>query len=667
MNTINKPNKSKQINLVLIAGLMILLSTSSYSIQDLSHSQMAPSDTVLPHKAVVYQVFTRLYGNTNTNNKPWGTISDNGVGKFSDFTELALKDIKSLGVTHIWFTGVPHHALIQDYSQIGISHDDPDVVKGRAGSPYAVKDYYNVNPDLADDPAKRLEEFEALIARTHAQGMKVIIDIVPNHVARGYHSSYSTAESANNSAYSNTYNSAAKNFGANDDTSLSYARHNNFYYVQGEDFSVPNVAQRPLGGESHPLADGQFHESPAKWTGNGLRLAKPDKNDWYETVKINYGVRPDGSHDFPTLPANFAAKTTAEHLRFWQRQAPESIPDSWKKFNHISQYWLEKGVDGFRYDMAEMVPVEFWSYLNSHIKHTNPSAFLLAEVYNPALYEDFIRLGRMDYLYDKVGLYDTLKAVIRGEKGTREIANTQSRVAPFADHMLHFLENHDEQRIPSADFAGSPEAALPAMVVSATLSRSPTLIYFGQDVGEKGKDTAGFGAPTRTSIFDYIGVPAHQRWMNGGRFDGGKSSDSEKLLRTYYRRLLNLSRTEPALKGDYMALESSDDKVFSFSRYSKEQQLIIVSNFDAKQARSITLALDKSLIKAWGKESDYLSASMNSACTLTFTDLLNPNKKQYPLRPMSDDKAAAKLQLTLAPLGSLVLALVINPCEKLQN
>lgn len=627
---------------------------------------MAPSDNVLPHKAVVYQVFTRLYGNTNTNNKPWGTISDNGVGKFSDFTELALKDIKSLGVTHIWFTGVPHHALIQDYSQIGISHDDPDVVKGRAGSPYAVKDYYNVNPDLADNPAHRLAEFEALIERTHAQGMKVIIDIVPNHVARGYQSSYSAADSAtnsaNNSTYNNTNNSAAENFGANDDTSLSYARHNNFYYVQGENYSVPDVTTLPLGGEAHPLSDGKFHESPAKWTGNGSRLAKPDKNDWYETVKINYGVRPDGSHDFPALPTTFKQKNTAEHLAFWQAQALDAIPDSWKKFTHITQYWQTKGVDGFRYDMAEMVPVEFWSYLNSHIKHTNPHAFLLAEVYTPSLYEDYIQLGKMDYLYDKVGLYDTLKAVIRGEKSTSEIATTQALVAPFADHMLHFLENHDEQRIPSADFAGSPEAALPAMVISATISRSPTLIYFAQDVGEAATQAAGFGAATRTSIFDYIGVPAHQRWMNGGKFDGGQSSDSEKQLRAYYQRLLNLSRTEPALKGDYMALNTSDDKVFSFSRYSKEQQLVIVSNFDAKQARNITLTLDKPLIKAWGKKSDELSASMNSACTLSFTDLLNPNKKQYPLRPMSDDKAAAKLQLTLAPLESLVLALSASAC-----
>ena len=138
------------------------------------------------HKIVIYHVFTRLFGNTNTNNKPWGTIEENGVGKFADFNKKALTEIKNLGVTHIWYTGVPHHAVINDYTEIGISNDDPDVVKGRAGSPYAVKDYYNVNPDLAKNPSNRLKEFKSLIERTHKAGMKVIIDIVPNHVARKY-------------------------------------------------------------------------------------------------------------------------------------------------------------------------------------------------------------------------------------------------------------------------------------------------------------------------------------------------------------------------------------------------------------------------------------------------------------------------------------------------
>ena len=239
-------------------------------------------ETMKPQKAVVYQVFTRLFGNTNTTNKPWGTIEENGVGKFNDITDTVLEELKKLGVSHVWYTGVPHHAVIRDYSAIGISDDDPDVVKGRAGSPYAVKDYYQVNPDLAEDPSKRMEEFEALIARNHAHGLKVIIDIVPNHVARKY-------EGKNNPE-------GVSDFGANDDTTQEYKRDNNFYYVPGQPFQVQKAMKgyQPLGGEKHPLADGKFDENPAKWTGNGSRKAQPDFNDWYETVKINYGVSPEG-------------------------------------------------------------------------------------------------------------------------------------------------------------------------------------------------------------------------------------------------------------------------------------------------------------------------------------------------------------------------------------
>ena len=219
-------------------------------------------------KPVVYQVFTRLFGNKNTTNKPWGTIDDNGVGKFSDFTDTALLGIKALGVSHIWYTGVPHHALIGDYTKFGINNDDPDVVKGRAGSPYSVKDYYSVNPDLADNPAKRLEEFEALISRTHQQGMKVIIDIVPNHIARDYQSLGKPK--------------GVRDFGADDDKTVEFSADNDFYYVVGEDFKVPesNDGYAPLGGEKHPLADGIFNESPAKWTGNASRVAQPSINDW---------------------------------------------------------------------------------------------------------------------------------------------------------------------------------------------------------------------------------------------------------------------------------------------------------------------------------------------------------------------------------------------------
>jgi oligosaccharide 4-alpha-D-glucosyltransferase len=540
-------------------------------------------------KPVVYQVFTRLFGNTVTTNKPWGTIEENGVGKFKDFTNAALAGIRELGVTHIWYTGVPHHAVIRDYTAYGISNDDPDIVKGRAGSPYSVKDYYNVNPDLAVDPARRLEEFAALIKRTHDNDMKVIIDIVPNHVARSYES---TARP-----------DGIEDFGANDDTSVEWARDNNFYYVIGENFSVPE-GYAPLGGEQHALADAQFDESPAKWTGNGSRAARPQIDDWFETVKINYGVRPDGSYAFERLPPAARDWSIEEHAAFWN---DKDVPDSWNKFREITLYWIGKGVDGFRYDTAELVPVEFWSYLNSSIKRVNPDAFLIAEVYNPTLYRDYISLGRMDYLYDKVGLYDTLKPIMQGKTSSDAIAATHAEVLDIEQHMLHFLENHDEQRIASASFAGDANKAKPAMVVSALISRSPTMIYFAQDVGEPGNGDAGFGDPTRTSIFDYWGVPAHQRWMNGGKFDGGKLTDNEKDLRDFYSRLLTFSANNPTMHGDYAEIHSHnrkldngyDERLFSFVRWTDDERLVVVSNFSDTADYELTLALPDAIISEW--------------------------------------------------------------------
>ncbi|MGB5463476.1 MAG: alpha-amylase family glycosyl hydrolase [Aureibaculum sp.] len=544
-------------------------------------------------KKVVYQVFTRLFGNVNTNNKPWGTIEENGVGKFNDFTDQALQEIKQLGVSHMWYTGILHHATITDYTAFGISNDDPDIVKGRAGSPYAVKDYYNVNPDLAVDPAKRLEEFQQLIERTHQNGMKVIIDIVPNHVARKY-------EGKSNPK-------GVSDLGANDNINVEYDRNNNFYYIVGEEFKVPEWRNgyRPLGGEPHELADGKFKEVPAKWTGNGSRLAQPDMNDWYETVKINYGIRPDGSKDFTELPQEFRTEDHKKHFEFWK---DKDVPDSWIKFRDIAIYWITKGVDGFRYDMAEMVPVEFWSYMNSSIKMKNPDAFLLAEVYNPDLYRDYIQLGKMDYLYDKVALYDSIKHIMKGYGWTDHIVNVQAELEDIEKHMLRFLENHDEQRIPSPDFAGSAEKGRPAMVVSATLNTAPTMIYFGQEVGEPGAENAGFGSQTRTSIFDYIGVPHFQRWVNNKKFDGGQLSESEKSLRDFYKRLLNVTINSNALIGAYKEIhmfnrehtENYDHRVFSFVRWSDDEKLIIVSNFDADKNYEFDLKIPKIVIDEWG-------------------------------------------------------------------
>lgn len=540
----------------------------------------------------IYQVFTRLFGNTNSNNMPWGTIEQNGIGKFSDFTDKALSEIKALGITHIWYTGVPHHAVINDYTEFGIENDHPSVVKGRAGSPYAVKDYYSVNPDLADDPSQRNQEFLALIQRTHNAGMKVIIDIVPNHVARIY------------KGFNNPQ--GVSDFGANDDTSVEYHRDNNFYYIPKQAFSLPNELTKapPLGGEHHPDLTQPYQEFPAKWTGNGSRLAKPNFDDWYETVKVNYGVKPDGSKDFAQLPPEFRHKDHTEHFEFWQNK---SVPDSWIKFRDIALYWTKLGVDGFRYDMAEMVPVEFWSYMNSWIKHENPDAFLMAEVYQPKLYRDYIQLGKMDYLYDKVDLYDSLKTIMQGHGSTREIGRIQHQLADIEHHMLHFLDNHDEQRIASPEFAGSADKGKPAMLISACLSSAPTMIYFGQEVGEPGAEMAGFGQPSRTSIFDYIGVPHHQRWMNHGKFDGGLLSESEKSLREFYKKLLNLTLNCSALTGQYHDLYAANfdnfadmqDQLFAFARSDEKQQLIIAANFSDTQSKTLELIIPNELIQTW--------------------------------------------------------------------
>ncbi len=555
--------------------------------------------SVMKKKEVVYQVFTRLFGNTNTNNKPWGTLEENGVGKFNDFTDKALTEIKDLGVTHIWYTGVPHHDVITDYTKYGISNDDPDIVKGRAGSPYAVKDYYNVNPDLAENVENRLQEFEALIERSHNAGLKVLIDIVPNHVARNYQSL--------------TNPEGTTDFGAEDDTSVTYAVNNNFYYNPGEPFKVPNWENgyQPLGGENHPKADSKFEEVPAKWTGNGSRASQPNMNDWYETVKVNYGINPDGQKDFDELPEGFDNEDYKAHYNFWK---DKTVPNSWVKFKDIALYWTAKGVDGFRFDMAEMVPVEFWSYMNSHIKMQNPDAFLLAEVYQPHLYRDYIKKGKMDYLYDKVQLYDTLKHVMQGHGSTYNIPPIQEDLKDIEHHMLHFLENHDEQRIASPDFAGNAKKGKPAMVVSATISTSPTMVYFGQEFGEKAEEDLGFGDPTRTSIFDYGTVPSVVRWVNNKQFDGGQSTEGEKSLRDFYKRLLNFTINSDALMGDYQDLqhynqqhtEWYNDKVLSFARWSEDEKLIIISNFNAENTYGFELQLPEDLVsKLELKDGDY--------------------------------------------------------------
>ncbi len=504
-------------------------------------------------KVVIYQLMTRLFGNKNTTNKPYGTIEENGVGKFNDINPAALRSLKGMGITHVWYTGVIEHAVLTDYTKFGIALDDADVVKGRAGSPYAIKDYYDVNPDLATDVPNRMTEFEHLVDRTHAEGLKVIIDFVPNHVARSYKSDKKPA--------------GVKDLGETDDRNVAFSANNNFYYLPGQSFHVP-AGYKPLGSNAFPTLDGKFEETPAKVTGNDQFTASPGVNEWFETVKLNYGV----------------------DIQNGRRTFFDPVPDTWVKMKDILVYWANKKVDGFRCDMAEMVPVEFWNWAIPQVKEINKDIVFIAEIYNPAQYNNYISNGQFDFLYDKVQLYDTLRSLVRGESSTRDIHaiyQTQENIHP---NMLHFLENHDEQRIASPFFAGDPWKAIPAMVISATLDNGPVMIYFGQEVGEAGAGAEGFSSEDgRTTIFDYWGVPQHQKWMNGGKFNGDSLSLEQKQLRSFYSDLLTLSSKNAALvDGEYADLTASNiaagnftDKVHAFMRFAGEERLLILTSFNA--------------------------------------------------------------------------------------
>ena len=475
-------------------------------------------------KLVIYQLFVRLFGNKKESTVHYGSITENGSGKFADITCKALGELKLLGATHVWYTGVLEHSTMTDYCAFGIAPDDPDVVKGRAGSPYAVKDYYDVDLDLSLAPEERMREFEDLLERTHAEGLKLIIDFVPNHLARKYRSDVKPA--------------GTRDLGEDDDKNMSFSPQNNFYYLVGQSFQVPRGYEAGGSDFIHPLKDGRFDETPAKATGNDIFSPSPGIDDWFETVKLNYGA------DY----ANGGEK----HF--------SPLPDTWLKMTDILTFWAGKGVDGFRCDMCEMVPVEFWRYAIGAVKSKFPDAIFIGEAYKPDNYMPYIDSG-FDYLYDKVGLYDALRAIIRGESDFVRFADYRRSAANGPEaHMLAFLENHDEQRIASSAFAGDPFKAVPIMTVAALLGSGPVMIYNGQESGEDGSGAQGFGGSDgRTSIFDYGVMPKHIRWMNGGAFDGGASTDEERRLRDFYRRLLNLCRDEKAfVEGKFLDLHSAN-------------------------------------------------------------------------------------------------------------
>jgi len=529
-------------------------------------------------KTVIYQVLPRLFGNLNTNLFPYGTIDQCGCGKFDDFTDKALKAINALGVTHIWYTGVLEHATQTDYTKYGILKDDPSIVKGKAGSPYAIKDYYDVDPDLANNVKKRLDEFKALIKRTHEAGMKVIIDFVPNHVARQYHSDAKPK--------------GVKDLGENDVKEVFFDRDNNFYYLPGQAFE-PRIK---IADDSEL----RYHEFPAKATGNDYFRNDPSIYDWYETVKLNYGV---DYHNY-------------------QYRDFSTIPNTWKKMLDILNYWANMGVDGFRCDMAEMVPVEFWSWVIPQVKEVNNELTFIAETYDPNQYGRYLNEGHFDYLYDKVGLYDTLRKVVTHKCNTGDICHSWQSLNGHKEQMLNFMENHDEHRIGSIFFADDAIKGRPAMLVSATISQGPVMVYSGQEFGEQAMDCEGFSGPDgRTTIFDYWAVKSVQRWINNGKYNEEKLTAHEKHIYNFYKKLLNLCITEKALsEGDFFDLmyvnyhnpEFNSARQYAYMRKAGKEVLLIVANFDDNDA-NIKLNIPQHAF-------DYFNIQIGKA--YKFTDLL---------------------------------------------
>ncbi|MGI4729283.1 MAG: alpha-amylase family glycosyl hydrolase [Janthinobacterium lividum] len=544
------------------------------------------------HKILIYQLLVRLFGNQNQTNKYYGSIEENGCGKFNDINDAALQEIRKMSFSHVWFTGVIEHATMTDYAYFGIKTDDPDVVKGRAGSPYAIKDYYDVDPDLAVDVKNRMTEFEDLIRRTHENGLKVIIDFVPNHVARTYQSDVKPAK--------------VKDIGEDDDSNKAFSPQNDFYYLPGKKFWVPGDVN-PGGDEfKSVLKDGIFNEFPAKATGNDVFSEAPSINDWYETIKLNYGVDYLNGHQTYFDP----------------------IPPLWLKLRDILLFWAEKGVDGFRCDMVEMVPVSFWSWIIKQVKEAYPQLIFIAEAYNPDVYRQYIFDGGFDYLYDKVGLYDALKKLTCNEyeANVYEIRDQwQHQQNGITQHMLRFMENHDEVRIASNNFAADAWLALPAMILTATLATGPLMIYSGQEVGEPAEGTSGFSSSDgRTSIFDYSAMPEFQKWLNGGKMDGAKLSGSQQKLRDFYSKLLEISASHEAVQNgnfyDLLYLNENDrgfnNKIYPFLRYTDQDKLLIISNFNRNEV-NLQVKFTDELLQQFG---------LLNIENHTFTDLLSGYK-----------------------------------------
>lgn len=498
-------------------------------------------------KLIIYQAFPRIFTNMNDACVPNGTLEQNGSGKLNQISARLLKSLADLGINCIWLTGIIENATKTAFPDANIPADNPNVVKGEAGSPYAIKDYYDVAPCLALNPSNRMKEFEACVKRIHRQGLKLLIDFVPNHTARVYHSDSAPI--------------GIEDFGKGDDHNMFFSPRNNYYYIVNQQFS-PDFDISSEGTQP-------YIEFPSKATGNDCFTAFCGKNDWYETVKLNYGLDPwngKGSYD--------------------------PVPDTWLKMLHILRFWASKGVDGFRCDMVFMVPQEFWHWAIPQVKKDYPGIIFIGEIYDVNLYRPFLDYCHFDYLYDKVNLYDTLVSIERNNWSAAQLTSCWQRVEGIGDSMLNFLENHDEVRFASREFANDPMKIVPYLVVSSMFSNGPFMIYYGQELGEMAHDNEGFAVDNnRSTIFDYWSYDTLRRWYNDGKCSNFRLTQHEKWLRKLYRTVLHLTSETPAFyEGKFFDLmycnhrnpNFNPHKQYAFLRYTDDEAYLVIANFDGE-------------------------------------------------------------------------------------
>lgn len=558
----------------------------------------------LKEKLIIYQTFPRILTNDNPNCVPWGTLQQNGSGKLNEITLRLLRSLRDLGINCMWYTGVIEHATKTAFPQADIPADNPHVVKGEAGSPYAIKDYYDVSPALACNVANRMKEFEKLVERTHKAGMKVILDFVPNHTARVYHSD-SAPE-------------GVLDFGETDDKSKFFLPDNNYYYLTSEQFAPHFPA-------------GDYIEYPAKATGNDCFSASPGEYDWYETVKLNYG------HDYSCGDDHFSP-----------------IPDTWRKMLDILRFWASKGVDGFRCDMCFMVPLEFWHWVTAELRADYPDIIFIGEIYDVGQYRPFLDYGGFDYLYDKVNLYDTLRDIETRNAPTSRITGAWQWVDSLGPRLLNFLENHDEVRFASKEYGLNPERVLPSLIVSSMINTGPMLIYYGQELGEPARDNEGFaGDNCRTTIFDYWSLDTLRRWYHGGKCDTLLLTKEEKALRQLYKKVLCICRNEKAVsQGSFWDLMYvnprseyfNSERHYAFLRHFGDETLLIAVNFsDEPSQMHINIPSDafRSLSIPQGK--------------LKVKELLSGKVSEQIVSPESP------FATLIAPHGAVIYKIAANP------